>query len=69
MLESPTNPTQDHIHSDQANTFGTADGVVTETQKPQSLPTLERACLLPSGSSRIIWRFAPVEPSRSGNSD
>lgn len=45
MLDNPTNHTQDPINSDQTDTLGTADGVVTETQKPWSLPTLERALL------------------------
>ena len=45
MLDNPTNQTQDPINSDQADTLGTADGVVTETQKPWSLPTLDRALL------------------------
>ena len=49
MLDNPLNQTQDPINSDQADTLGTADSVVTETHKPWSLPTLERALLTVTG--------------------
>ena len=49
MLDNPLNQTQDPINSDQADTLGTADSVVIETQKPWSLPTLERALLTVTG--------------------
>ena len=59
MLDNPLNQTQDHINSDQADTLGTADGVVTETQKPWSLPTLERALLTVIGffAYYLAFRF------------
>ena len=60
MFDNVTNQTQDHINSDQADTLGTADGVVTETQKPWSLPTLERALLT------VIGFFAYYLAFRSG---
>ncbi len=60
MLDNPTNQTQDHINSDRTDTLGTADGVVTETRKPWSLPTLERALLT------VIWFFAYYLAFRSG---
>ena len=60
MLDNPTNQTQDPINSDQADMLGTADGVVTETQKPQSLPTLERALLT------VIGFFAYYLAFRAG---
>ena len=57
MLDNPLNQTQDHINSDQADTLGTADGVVTETQKPWSLPTLERALLTVIGFLAYFLAF------------
>ena len=60
MLDNPTNQTQDPINSDQIDTLGTADGVVTETQKQQSLPILERALLT------VIGFFAYYLAFRAG---
>ncbi len=60
MLDNPTNQTQDPINADQADTLGTADGVVTETQKPWSLPSLERALLT------VIGFFAYYLAFRAG---
>ena len=60
MLDNPLNQTQDPINSDQVDTLGTADDVVTETQKPWSLPTLERALLT------VIGFFAYYLAFRSG---
>ena len=68
MLDNPTNHTQDHINSDQADTLGTADSVVTETRKPWSLPILERALLtvigffvyylaFRAGRAFVEWQF------------
>ena len=68
MLDNPLNQTQDPINSDQVDTFGTANDVVTETQKPWSLPTLERALLtvigffvyylaFRSGRTFVEWQF------------
>ncbi len=68
MLDNPLNQTQDPINSDQVDTLGTADNVVTETQKPWSLPTLERALLtvvgffayylaFRSGRTFVEWQF------------
>ena len=59
MLDNPTDHTQDHINSDQADTLGTADSVVTGTQKPWSLPTLERALLTVIGffAYYLAFRF------------
>ena len=57
MLDNPTNHTQDPINSEQTDTLGTADGVVTETQKPWSLPTLERALLTVIGFSAYYLAF------------
>ena len=42
MLDNPLNQTQDHINPDQADTLGTTNSVVTEMQKPWSLPILAR---------------------------
>ncbi len=60
MLDNPTNHTQDPINADQADTLRTADGVVTETQKPWSLPSLERALLT------VIGFFAYYLAFRAG---
>ena len=68
MLDNPTNYTQDPINSDQTDTLGTADDVVTETQKPWSLPSLERALLtvvgffacylaFRAGRTFVEWQF------------
>ena len=57
MLDNPTNHTQDPINSDRVDTLGTADSVVTETQKPWSLPTLERALLTVIGFSAYYLAF------------
>ena len=68
MLDNPTNHTQVPINSDQVDTLGTANDVVTETQKPWSLPTLERALLtvigffvyylaFRSGRTFVEWQF------------
>jgi len=68
MLDNPLNHTQDPINSNQADTLGTADGVVTETQKPWSLSTLERSLLFGvwflgfffafrTGKSMMEWQF------------
>lgn len=60
MLDNPTNQTQDPVNSDQTDTLGAADGLVTETQKPWSLPTLERALLT------VIGFFAYYLAFRAG---
>ena len=57
MLDNPLNQTQDPINTDQADTLGTADGIVTETQKPCSLPTLERPLLTVIGFFAYFWAF------------
>ena len=68
MFDNPLNQTQDHINSDQADTLGSADSIVTETQKLRSLPTLERALLtvigffvyylaFRSGRTFVEWQF------------
>ena len=57
MLDNPTNQTQYPINSDQADILGPADGVVTETQKPWNLPTLERALLTVVGFSAYFVAF------------
>ena len=62
MLDNPTNHTQDPINSDQVDTLGTADGVVTETQKPWSLPTLERAMLTVIGFFAYYLAFHTDKP-------
>ena len=45
MLDNPTNQIQNHINSDQQQTFNTSDNVIKEPQKPWSLPNLERSLL------------------------
>ena len=57
MLDNPLNQTQDPINSDQVDTLGTADDVVTETQKPRSLPTLERSLLFVVGFFAYFLAF------------
>ena len=57
MLDNPTNQTQDPINSDQADTLGTVDGVVTEPRKSWSLPTLERALLTVVGFFAYFLAF------------
>ena len=68
MLDNSLNQTQDHISSDQADTLGPTDSVVTETQKPWSLPSLDRALLtvigfftyylaFRSGRTFVEWEF------------
>ena len=70
MLDNPTNQTQDDINSDQVDILGTADGVVTQNAKIVE-PADFRARL--ADCYRVLrvlsGVFAPVEPSRSGNSD
>ena len=57
MLDNPLNQTQDPINSDQADALRTADDVVTETQKPRSLPTLERSLLFVVGFFAYFLAF------------
>ena len=57
MLDNPLNQTQDPINSDQVDTLGTADDVVTETQKLRSLPTLERSLLFVVGFFAYFLAF------------
>ena len=57
MLDNPTNQTQNHINSDQVDISSTAEGVVTETQKPWGLPTLERALLAVIGFFAYFLAF------------
>ncbi len=57
MLDNPLNQTQDPINADQVDILGNADGVVTETQKPWSLPTLERALLTVIGFFACFLAF------------
>jgi len=57
MLDNPLNHTQDPINSNQADTLGSANGVVTETQKPWSLSTLERSLLFVVGFATYFLAF------------
>ena len=57
MSDTPINQTQDHIGSDQQQTFNAADSVVKEPQKQQILPTLERALLTVIGFFACFLAF------------
>ena len=57
MLDNPLSQTQDPINIDQVDILGTDDGVITETQKPWILPTLERALLTVIGFFACFLAF------------
>ncbi|RKU14618.1 hypothetical protein C6503_14895 [Candidatus Poribacteria bacterium] len=57
MSDPPINQTQHPIDSDPQQTFNAADNIVQEPQKPQSLPSLERALLFVVGFFAYFLAF------------
>ena len=57
MLDNLQNPTQDDVSADQQQTSNAADNAVKALQKPQSLPSLERALLFVVGFFAYFLAF------------